>query len=92
MSVQAYHQSLETKGYDAPVEKTWTAHRLNDTHTHDVDLYLYILDGEMTVSGPGYSTVCRPGDTIEVPGSQDHVEQVGDQGVRFLVATRPAGA
>lgn len=88
MTLEDYRADLKAKGYAEPVEKSWEPHRLNDTHTHDVDLYLFILEGEITVSGPGYATTCRPGDTVEVPGTEDHVEQVGEPGVRFLVASR----
>lgn len=90
MTVQEYHDAVRAKGYGAPLQKTWAAHLRNDTHTHGADLFLYILDGEMTVSGPGYTRVCRPGDSIEVPGDEEHVEKVGAGGVRFLVASRHA--
>lgn len=88
MTEEEYRTALCAKGYASPVEKTWEPGRLNDTHTHDVALFLYITAGEMTVTQGGERTLCRPGDSVEVPGGVDHVEEVGPPGVTFLVAKK----
>ncbi len=58
---------------------------LNETHSHDVALCIYIQEGKMTfdVDGPnGFQTMtCRPGQTIEVPAEALHSESAGFEGV-----------
>ncbi|MEJ1995190.1 MAG: cupin domain-containing protein [Limibacillus sp.] len=88
MTEQEYHADLRAKGYSPAVEKTWEAGRLNDDHTHEGDLYLLILEGEMVVGMEGKDQRLTPGETCEVPGGLTHSEQAGGAGVHFLVATR----
>ncbi|MEQ9328016.1 MAG: hypothetical protein RJQ21_12075 [Rhodospirillales bacterium] len=92
MTEADYLASLAPKGYGEAVGKTWEPGLLNDTHTHDVALYLYIRQGAMTLDvGAGaamLTTACGPGDVIEVPAGVAHVERVGPGGVSFLVARK----
>lgn len=88
MTEDDYRQAAAAKGYGAPVEKHWAPGHLNDTHAHDGDLFLLILEGGMAVGPKASATPLTPGETIEVPGGVEHIEQVGDKGVRFLVAVR----
>lgn len=88
MTEQDYMAELARKGYPAPTTKTWEAGRLNADHTHDHALFLYILEGRMTIEMEGAAHDLRPGDICEVPGGLPHSEQAGAEGVRFLVAAR----
>lgn len=92
MNETEYRNSAAEKGYAAPVLKVWEAGLFNDTHTHDVSLYLFIQDGQMSLdveTADGLQkTTCWAGDTIEVPAGIVHTERVGADGVTFLVARR----
>lgn len=92
MTETQYLAAVTAKGYGDPVQKVWEAGIVNDAHTHDVGLFLFIQDGEMAVAvdpeGKEQTTICRPGDTIEVPAGVVHAERVGDRGVTFLVARK----
>lgn len=92
MDEQGYRADARARGFEEPVAKTWDAGLVNDTHTHDADLFLLIRAGEMVVECGGGSRLCRPGDTILVAGREPHVERVGPAGVTFLVARRPVPA
>ncbi|MBP5858095.1 hypothetical protein KAJ83_13835 [Marivibrio halodurans] len=88
MHLRDYLRMAAEKGYDAPLEKHWAPGHLNDSHTHDEDLFLLILEGGMAGGAKAEPTWCGPGDTIEVPGGTDHIERGGAAGVRFLATVR----
>lgn len=92
MTEDDYRRDAAGKGYGEPMAKTWEPGLYNADHAHDVDLFLYILEGEVNfdIAGPdGMATNRRrAGETIEVPAGTAHTERIGDAGVRFLVARR----
>lgn len=89
MHQRNYRKTAAEKGYGAPVEKNWAPDHPNDSHSHDGDLFPLILEGGMAVGAKADPTWCGTGATVEVPGGTDHIERVGPDGVRFLVAARP---
>ena len=91
MTEQDYHADVAARGYEPAIVKQWRAGLLNDEHTHGADLYLYVLDGGMTVTVDGQARHLGPGDACEVPADIRHSELVGHEGVRFQVATRQPG-
>lgn len=93
MTEDEFKQSARQKGYDAPVAKEWDAGHFNDWHVHPFCLYVHILEGEMTLDletdGGIETTVCGPGDSIEVPVNVRHTERITGPNTRFLSAPRP---
>ncbi len=92
MDEATYRAEAAQKGYDTPTEKSLTPGTVNDRHTHDVALFVYVLEGEFIVdveTGTEFVTsVCLPGDTIEVPSGVAHIERVGGEGTNLLVARK----
>ncbi|MEK9753360.1 MAG: hypothetical protein VW338_09135 [Rhodospirillaceae bacterium] len=92
MTEQSYRATAASNGYGDPMEKSLAPDTYNAHHVHDVALYLYILEGEMSldIDGPEglKETTCRPGETVEVLKDVLHTERAGPQGCRFLVARR----
>jgi quercetin dioxygenase-like cupin family protein len=58
-------------------------------HTHDESFY--VLEGTMTVFLPGREIELGPGDLAFGPRGVPHAYRVGDDPVRVLVASTPAG-
>jgi mannose-6-phosphate isomerase-like protein (cupin superfamily) len=92
MTETEYRARVTEKGYGEPMDKFLAANVFNDTHTHDVALFLYVFDGEITVEveAPNGTekTTCGPGQTVEVPAGLLHTERSGTDGVTFLVARK----
>ncbi|MEQ8603192.1 MAG: cupin domain-containing protein [Marivibrio sp.] len=90
MTPDDFRKEAAARGFEAPIEKSWEAGRVNAMHTHDGALYLLGLAGEMTVVYDDGSppVVLGPGATVEVPGGVVHEERAGPDGVRFLAAVR----
>ncbi|MEQ8230033.1 MAG: cupin domain-containing protein [Rhodospirillales bacterium] len=96
MTEDEFRASAQDKGYDLPVEKAWNSGHFNDWHVHPFCLYVFVLEGEMTLEletdGGVETTVCRPGDSIEVPLNVRHTERITGSQTRFVSAPRhPAG-
>lgn len=92
MDEAAYRVAAAQKGYDTPTVKSLEPGTVNESHTHDVALFVYVQEGEFIVdveAGAEFTTnVCLPGDTIEVPGGVVHIERVGREGTTLLVARK----
>lgn len=92
MDEAAFRSAAAQKGYGEPAEKTLAPGTVNDDHTHDVSLFVYVQDGEFIVdvdkNGTFETQVCLPGDTIEVLGGVAHIERVGPDGTKLLVARK----
>jgi len=92
MTEDEFRAAASEMGYDEPIEKTLEPDRYNDFHIHDVSLFLLITEGEMTLDVDGAdgmtTTVCRPGDVIEVPAAVTHNERAGADGVTILVSRK----
>lgn len=94
MTEDDYRADAAAKGYQEPNAKAWEAGRFNDWHTHPFCLYVYIVEGQMTLqleipgSLPTVTTI-GPGGAIEVPVNVRHTERIGASGARFFSAPRP---
>lgn len=92
MDEAAYRRAAAKKGYGDPAEKTLAPGVVNDNHIHDVSLFVYVLEGEFTVDvetdGKFKTNTCLPGDVIEVPGGVAHIERIGPDGTKLLVARK----
>lgn len=94
MTEDDYRADAAAKGYDAPVEKNLAAGRYNDWHIHPHCLYVYVVEGQMTLElevpgGRPAVTILEPGSTIEVPVNLRHTERMGPAGARIFSAPRP---
>jgi cupin superfamily acireductone dioxygenase involved in methionine salvage len=87
-----FQNAVVRKGYNPAVSKSWEAKHFNDVHSHDIDFFLYIQQGELVIGLEHeeglIAKVLLPGDSLEVLAGITHYESVGDEGVSFLVAQK----
>ena len=88
MTLEEYQADLTAKGYGPAAEKHWVAGTHNPGHTHEKDLYVWVLEGTFILEMDGQRDALGPGGSCEVPGGHLHAERTGPEGARFLVATR----
>ena len=62
----------------------------NDAHSHPFDVRALVLQGEITLTVDGKARCYRAGEEFSMQAGCKHVEDVGPQGVRYLVGRRPA--
>ena len=56
-----------------------------DPHAHDFDARIMVLSGEITLTRDNKPQTFRAGDHCEVPAGCVHAEQVGPEGVAYIV-------
>ncbi len=90
---EAFESDLRREGFDV-VHGGQKACLTNDLHAHDFDARIMVLGGEITVTRNGKPETFRAGDHCEVLAGCMHSEQIGPEGVAFIVgkACRQASA
>lgn len=88
MDIQTFEAGLKRDGYQEVEKKTVPANFLSKPHTHDFDVCLMILEGQLTLSREGRSDTFRPGDTCSMDAGCLHTEQYGATPTTYLVGRR----
>lgn len=58
---------------------------------HESDEGFYVMEGELTLYTPGAERTLRAGEFLLAPRGIPHTYRVGDEPVRMLVVSQPAG-
>jgi len=88
MDKASFEARLREQGYENIGQREMAANTVNDTHSHDFDAQVLVLDGEITITRGGKAQTFRAGDSCEVPAGTAHAEQIGPQGVRYIAGRR----
>jgi len=87
MDQTTFIEELGRDGYEV-VEKTIPAGTSLDTHTHDFDVRLLVLSGEIIVGHGGNTTTCAAGDIFTLAANTPHTEATGPDGVDAIIGRR----
>jgi quercetin dioxygenase-like cupin family protein len=82
----AFEDDLRREGFDVVhggQKPGYTA----DAHAHDFDIRIMVLGGEITLVRDGKADTFHAGDHCEIPAGCLHAEQVGPEGVAYIVGT-----
>jgi quercetin dioxygenase-like cupin family protein len=60
----------------------------NDEHSHPFDVLALVLDGDITLTVDGRARRYSAGEEFSMKAGCKHVEDVGPNGVRYLVGRR----
>ena len=88
MNEQSFRARVKDEGYGEPVLLEWDAGLLNESHSHDFDATILVIEGEITVTCADRTSTCQTGDSDALAAGTPHTEEVGPEGVKFLVARR----
>ena len=91
MNQSEFEADLRREGY----EVFYSGMRANEVlaeHGPDWDARVMVLGGKITITRDGKAETFCAGDTCAVPANYPHAEQVGPQGVAFVVGRRAATA
>ena len=81
-------KQLESEGFSHAYVWQDGPHTHYPDHTHAGITAHVILDGEMTLTMSGKSTICRVGDRCDVPAGAVHSARMGPRGCRYLVGEK----
>lgn len=89
MEATRFEARLRSEGY--PEIRTNQLEPLchNDEHAHPFDVLALVLEGDITLTVEGAARTYRTGEEFSMRAGCRHVEDVGPQGVKYLVGRRP---
>lgn len=89
MDEAAFRQQMKSEGYEKIDVIEWDSTVSNELHSHEFAASAMVLSGELTVTtADGKATTCGAHDTFALAANVPHAEQVGPEGVRFIVARK----
>lgn len=83
-----FETALRSAGYAEVEIKQLAAGTHNAKHEHPFDMRALVLDGEITLTVDGEARAYRSGEVFTMDAGCGHIEDVGAQGVRYLVGRR----
>ena len=89
MTLQEFHNELQTHGFDAAVPVDRAIGYAMGEHHHPFDACALITAGDITLVVDGVSSHYRVGDVFRLPAGTPHMEAAGSQGVSYLSGRRP---
>ena len=88
MDEPTFRAHLKENGYEDMGVKEMAANHVEPTHTHDFDASILVLSGEISAVMEDRTVTCRAGDSFSLDANTPHAEQVGAEGVKFLVGRK----
>jgi quercetin dioxygenase-like cupin family protein len=92
MDQASFEARLRAEGFPEIRVNEMQARRHNAEHSHPFDVLALVLEGDITLTVEGAARTYRAGDEFSMKAGCPHVEDVGTQGVRYLVGRRPLSA
>jgi quercetin dioxygenase-like cupin family protein len=86
---ESFESRLRAEGYPEIRVNEMEANRSNPEHEHPFDVRALILDGDITLTIAGQRQTYRAGQEFSMKAGCRHIEDVGPQGVKYLVGRRP---
>jgi quercetin dioxygenase-like cupin family protein len=89
MDADQFTARLQAEGYPEVRINQLEPNRRNAEHQHPFDVLALVLEGEITLTVEGRARTYRAGDEFSMQAGCRHIEDIGPQGVRYLVGRRP---
>lgn len=91
MNRDQFTETLHAGQFDEVLEKSLPANEHNAAHSHEFDVRALVTQGEITLTTTdGVATPYRQGEIFTLAAGCEHVEDVGSDGVTYLVGRRYA--
>lgn len=90
MNPDEFEAGLRAEGYGEVQTKQIAASTHNGEHDHPFDVRALVLEGEITLTAEGAARAYRQGDVFTMAAGCRHVEDIGAEGVRYIVGRRRA--
>jgi quercetin dioxygenase-like cupin family protein len=90
MNTAEFERSLRADGYQQIETKSVSPRTHNDAHEHPFDVKALVLDGQIALMVANESRTYRVGEVFTMAAGCKHVEDIGAEGVRYIVGRRSA--
>jgi quercetin dioxygenase-like cupin family protein len=88
MNTTDFETGLRRDGYNDVFTKELPAGQSVAEHNHPFDVHALVLNGEITLTVDGVASTYREGDKFTMAAGCRHQEDVGPEGVSYLVGRR----
>ena len=92
MDIAGFENALRKDGFAEIETKSLPAGLHNDDHDHCFDVRELVLEGRITLTVDGATRTYGEGEVFTMAAGRSHAEDVGAQGVRYLVGRRRRAA
>jgi mannose-6-phosphate isomerase-like protein (cupin superfamily) len=89
MDEASFREALKHENFAEPVDFIKEPNWADTEHSHDFDVFAFVVEGELTIEKKSGDVVCQVGDTVRYPAGKLHTEKAGPNGVKALVGRRP---
>lgn len=86
---ERFEQKLKAEGYPEIKFNQYKPNQHNPEHDHPFDVHALVLEGDITLTVDGKKTRYAVGDEFKMAAGCRHVEDIGPQGVRYIVGRWP---
>lgn len=90
MNPSQFENELKADGYGEIETKSLPPKTHTDGHHHPFDVKALVLDGQIALTVDGQSRAYRAGEVFTMAAGCKHGEDVGADGVRYVVGRRRA--
>lgn len=88
MDREAFEAGLARDGYENAGLKELEPGCHNDAHAHDFAVRALVVEGDITLEFDGRTETYRAGDVLTMAAGCPHVEDVGSDGLKFVVGRK----
>ena len=88
MDVRRFEETLRAEGFGELETKSVAAGTHNDEHSHPFEVRALVLEGRIALTVNGATRSYGQGEVFTMAAGCRHVEDVGQDGVRYLVGRR----
>lgn len=92
MNRESFTQSLHDGKFNEALEKSLEAGAHNAAHSHEFDVRALVTQGDISLTIESVTTRYSEGEIFTMVAGCTHEENVGAQGVTYLVGRRYVGA
>lgn len=86
---ERFEAQLQAEGYPEIRCNEYKPNQHNPEHSHPFDVHALVLEGEITLTVEGKATRYGAGDEFRMAAGCRHIEDIGPQGVRYIVGRWP---
>ena len=90
MNREQFAETLRIGQFNEVLEKSLPANEHNAAHSHEFDVRALLTQGEIRLTVDGVTTPFRDGEIFTLAAGCEHVEDVGSEGMTYLVGRRYA--
>ncbi len=91
MDTASFESGLESEGFQQIETKAVAAGTHNMEHAHPFEVRALVLDGRIALTVAGVTSTYEKGQVFTMAANCPHAEQIGPEGVSYVVGRRPAG-